>query len=70
MNPSIDLEYLVNPILYDKNLRKETSNNTRDDIKFYRKRLIQLTRDLLKPSLAKSYPPHFNIYLRNIYILL
>ena len=63
MNPSIDLEYLVNPILYDKILRKETSNNTRDDIKFYRKRLIQLTRDLLKPSLAKSYPPLTSTYI-------
>tara|TARA_A100001015_G_scaffold153583_1_gene170478 strand:- start:3694 stop:4224 length:531 start_codon:yes stop_codon:yes gene_type:complete len=67
MNPSIDLEYLVNPILYDKILKKETSKITRDDIKFYRKRLIQQTRDLLKPSLAKSYPPSlqhiFNEYI-------
>ena len=56
MNPSIDLEYLVNPAIYDKIFKKNTSNLTRDDIKFYRKRIIQLTRDLQKPSLAKSYP--------------
>ena len=57
MNPSIDLEYLVNPLIYDKIFNKKAANITRDDIKFYRKRVIQLTRDLQKPSLAKSYPP-------------
>lgn len=67
MNPSIDLEYLVNPAIYDKILKKKTSNLTRNDIKFYRKRINQLTRDLQKSSLAKSYPPSlqkvFNEYL-------
>ena len=57
MNPSIDLEYLVNPAIYDKIFNKKPATITRDDIKFYRKRVIQLTRDLQKPSLAKSYPP-------------
>ena len=57
MNPTTDLEYLVNPAIYDKIFQKKKTKVTRDDIKFYRKRVIQLTRDLQKSSLAKSYPP-------------
>ncbi len=64
MNPSIDLEYLVNPVLYNKIFKKEASKFTREDIKFYRKRVIQLTRDLQKPLLAKSYPPSLQLALK------
>ena len=64
MNPSIDLEYLVNPVIYNKIFKKEPSKFTREDIKFYRKRVIQLTRDLQKPLLAKSYPPSLQLAFR------
>lgn len=63
MNPYTDLEYLVNPVIYDKIFNKETSKLNRNDIKFYRKRVIQLTRNLHKPSHSKSYPPS----LQNIF---
>ena len=74
MNSTTDLEYLVNPAIYDKIFKKKTTKITRDDIKFYRKRVIQLTRDLQKPSLAKSYPPSlqhaFKEYLSSIFFCL
>lgn len=44
----IDLEYLMNPVQYKKYLNKydETVVN-KEDVKFYRRRIIQLTRDLI-----------------------
>ena len=52
---NIDMEYLINPEqqkrINDKN-KKNSVNNT--ETKFYRKRLIQLTKDLLSGSVSNS----------------
>ena len=47
---SVTLEYLLNPVLYEKiNSQKNNSNNLIfKDIKFYRKRICQLTKDMCK----------------------
>ena len=49
-----ELEYLVNPLLYNKIFNKEVDEISKKDIKFYRKRIIQLTKNLFKDN---DYPP-------------
>jgi hypothetical protein len=45
----IDLQYLSNPYELNKLMRnKEILNVSTDDIKFYKKRIFQLTKDLLR----------------------
>ena len=47
-----ELEYLMNPVMYEKWMkRKNTALQTTDlksDIKFYKKRIIQLTKNMMK----------------------
>ena len=46
---SITLEYLLNPSLYEKiNQRNMNNNFIYKDIKFYRKRICQITKDMCK----------------------
>lgn len=47
---SVTLEYLLNPLLYNKiNDQKNASSNLLfKDIKFYRKRICQITKDMCK----------------------
>ena len=47
---SVTLEYLLNPLLYSKiNDQKNASSNLIfKDIKFYRKRICQITKDMCK----------------------
>lgn len=46
---SITLEYLLNPTLYEKINQKNLDNNfIYKDIKFYRKRICQITKDMCK----------------------
>ena len=47
---SITLEYLLNPILYEKihDQKNMSDNLILKDIKFYRKRICQLTKDMCK----------------------
>lgn len=47
---SVTLEYLLNPLLYNKiNDKKNASSNLLfKDIKFYRKRICQITKDMCK----------------------
>jgi hypothetical protein len=66
----IDLEYLMNPAQYTKYLEKtslDASNNLalyKSNKKFYRRRLLQLTRDLLNGKEINGEIDHcFNIYI-------
>ena len=46
-----ELEYLINPIFYEKiilNKKEDDDKNLKNEIKFYKKRIIQLTKDLSK----------------------
>ena len=46
-----ELEYLINPIFYEKiilNKKEDEDKNLKSEIKFYKKRIIQLTKDLSK----------------------
>ena len=47
---SVTLEYLLNPVLYDRiNCQKNNSDNLIfKDIRFYRKRISQITKDMCK----------------------
>ena len=47
---SVTLEYLLNPVLYEKiNSQKNSSDNLiSKDIKFYRPRICQITKDMCK----------------------
>lgn len=59
-----ELEYLMNPGMYEKwvkkNEKKITTSDFKSDVKFYKKRIIQLTKDMMKGehitnSVNKSY---------------
>jgi len=57
------LTYLTNP-LYQQSINKQTKNtvsNNKSDIKFYRKRITALTKDMLKGEIPE------NNYIRSIY---
>ena len=47
-----ELEYLMNPCMYDKWIKKHSNKlaptDLKKDIKFYKKRIIQLTKDILQ----------------------
>lgn len=47
---SVTLEYLLNPVLYEKinNQKNNSDNLIFKDIKFYRKRISQMTKDMCK----------------------
>ena len=47
-----ELEYLMNPCMYEKWMKKNSiklnSTDLKKDIKFYKKRIIQLTKNMMK----------------------
>ena len=47
---TIDLEYLINPIFAKttSNITKSEKNNYEEDIKFYKKRIFKVTKDMLR----------------------
>ena len=52
---AITLEYMINPKIYDTYIvdnKIESKANLLKDRKFYRKRIIQLTRDMFKSELV------------------
>lgn len=64
---TIDLEYLINPDQHKKITEKyETANQINDDErKFYRKRMLQLTRDLIAGEISNTnLESAFNNYMR------
>lgn len=57
-----ELEYLSNPLLYEKYITQQNIQNDEElkhDKKFYRKRVIQLTKDLYSNDIDK-YPVPLN----------
>ena len=50
----ITLEYLLNPNMLVKNNQTKLDNNLEKDIKFYRKRINQLTKDMIKGNFPNS----------------
>ena len=63
---SIDLEYLMNPEQQKKISEKYKDNNiNHDERKFYRKRLLQLTRDLIAGDIKNTnLEAAFNNYMK------
>ena len=68
-----ELEYLSNPILYEKYISQQKTLNDEEfkqDKKFYRKRVIQLTKDLYNNELDNYQVPlvelkkNFNKYIK------
>jgi len=47
---TIDLEYLINPIFTKttSNITKSEQNNYEEDMKFYKKRIFRITKDMLR----------------------
>ena len=68
MDNKIDeLEYLMNPSLYEKWMDGvETNDNEfKQELKFYRKRIIQMTKDMMKSDYEnKSLHPSFIEYCK------
>tara|TARA_X000000368_G_C22896508_1_gene652089 strand:- start:379 stop:906 length:528 start_codon:yes stop_codon:yes gene_type:complete len=65
-----ELEYLMNPSMYEKWVKKnEKSTNVSDlkgDIKFYKKRIIQLTKDMMKGGhVTISVNKAYNEYMKS-----
>ena len=50
----ITLEYLLNPNMLVKNNQTKLDNNLEKDIKFYRKRINQLTKDMIKGNFPNN----------------
>jgi len=50
----ITLEYLLNPNMLVKKNQTTLDNNLEKDIKFYRKRINQLTKDMIKGNFPNS----------------
>jgi hypothetical protein len=53
MNHATELEFLMNPVLYQKYAKKADPISAAD-AKFYRRRVLQLTRNMFKEN---KYPP-------------
>lgn len=65
-----ELQFLMNPELYQKYMdskEKDISTNLTEDKKFYKKRIIQLTKDMFKDDkvLPESLRQCFKSYLKN-----
>ena len=62
---SVTLEYLLNPLLYNKiNDQKNASSNLLfQDIKFYRKRICQITKDMCKGEFIDENGIDYNLIL-------
>ena len=52
MNPETELEFLMNPALYHKHIKKKIPIS-KEELKFYRRRILQMTRDMFKDN---AYP--------------
>ena len=53
MNRATELEFLMNPVLYQKYINKEMPMS-KEEFKFYRRRILQITRNMFKENM---YPP-------------
>lgn len=65
-----ELEYLMNPGMYEKwmkkNEKKLTRSDIKDDIKFYKKRIIKLTKDMMKGEhVTHSVNRSYNEYMKS-----
>jgi hypothetical protein len=70
MDNKIDeLEYLMNPVMYHKwttNTETKDKSTYTNDLKFYKKRIIQLTKDMLKgESVSNPLDKAFKDYTRS-----
>jgi len=52
MNPTTELGFLMNPSLYKKYIKKEQPMS-KEEVKFYRRRILQLSRNMFKDN---KYP--------------
>lgn len=69
MNKSAELEYLMNPVLYDKYKQlscKEDEALFKSDRQFYRKRINQMAKDALreKPHVPSQILKYYNEFAR------
>ena len=68
-NISHELEYLVNPVIYEKYLSKHKQTINKKDKKFYKKRIIKTTKDLFSddtifpPSLKSAFDEYLKIMI-------
>lgn len=65
-----ELEYLMNPCMYDKWIKKHSNKlaptDLKKDIKFYKKRIIQLTKDMMKGEhITNSVNKSYNEYMKS-----
>lgn len=61
MDKNAELEYLMNPALYDKYLElssKERNEEFMSGKRFYKKRIFQVAKDMIKSNPPKEYPSH------------
>lgn len=70
MNPDDELEFLMNPSLYHKYVKKKTSAS-KDELKFYRRRILQMTRDMFKvntypSSLSGSFEDYIKLAIEHL----
>ncbi len=65
-----ELEYLMNPCMYEKWMKKNSiklnPNDLKKDIKFYKKRIIQLTKNMMKGEhITNSVNKSYNEYMKS-----
>tara|TARA_B100000963_G_scaffold309187_1_gene285031 strand:+ start:4400 stop:4933 length:534 start_codon:yes stop_codon:yes gene_type:complete len=65
-----ELEYLMNPGMYEKWMKKNEKkikvNDLKSDVKFYKKRIIQLTKDMMKDQhITNSVNKAYNEYMKS-----
>ena len=65
-----ELEYLMNPGMYEKwvkkNEKKITVSDLKSDVKFYKKRIIQLTKNMMKGEhVTNSVNKAYNEYMKS-----
>ena len=67
-NTQVDLLYLTNPNFKIKYNKKQESFLNEEDVKFYRKRILHLTKQLLKNEVktTPSIKASFNDYINGI----
>ena len=65
-----ELEYLMNPGMYEKWMKKNEKNivvsDLRSEVKFYKKRIIQLTKNMIKGEhVTNSVNKAYNEYMKS-----
>ena len=62
-----ELEYLMNPGMYEKWMKKmKKLVRFEKDVKFYKKRIIQLTKDMMKGQhITNSVNKAYNEYMKS-----